>query len=80
MLKFPLLNKYHRKLTFHDKPYLLKFPNPGLYSISLKPIYSLGQPTRSMDEEDFERFFNLGDSIKAKNHIGQKGLGTKTFF
>lgn len=29
---------------------------------------------------EFERFFNLGDSLKAKNYIGQKGLGTKTYF
>jgi len=33
-----------------------------------------------MGEKEFERFFNLGDSLKAQNNIGQKGLGTKTFF
>lgn len=33
-----------------------------------------------MGEQDFERFFNLGDSLKEKNNIGQKGLGTKTYF
>ena len=33
-----------------------------------------------MKEEDFERFFNLGDSLKHGNNIGQKGLGTKTYF
>lgn len=33
-----------------------------------------------MKEEDFERFFNLGDSLKRGNNIGQKGLGTKTYF
>ena len=33
-----------------------------------------------MDESDIERFFNLGDSLKKSNLIGQKGLGTKTYF
>ncbi|MCO5251074.1 MAG: ATP-binding protein [Candidatus Kapabacteria bacterium] len=33
-----------------------------------------------MGVEEFERFFNLGDSQKLKNNIGQKGLGTKTYF
>jgi len=33
-----------------------------------------------MDEGGFERFFNLGDSQKLQNLIGQKGLGTKTYF
>lgn len=33
-----------------------------------------------MDEEGFQRFFNLGDSKKKENLIGQKGLGTKTYF
>jgi hypothetical protein len=33
-----------------------------------------------MNEKDFERFFNLGDSLKQNNNIGQKGLGTKTYF
>ncbi|ABO48847.1 hypothetical protein Dred_0298 [Desulforamulus reducens MI-1] len=35
---------------------------------------------KGMSEEDFERFFNLGDSLKKDNNIGQKGLGTKTYF
>ncbi len=33
-----------------------------------------------MDQEGFQRFFNLGDSLKKENLIGQKGLGTKTYF
>lgn len=33
-----------------------------------------------MGEQEFERFFNLGDSQKLQNNIGQKGLGTKTYF
>jgi hypothetical protein len=33
-----------------------------------------------MGEQEFERFFNLGDSQKLTNNIGQKGLGTKTYF
>jgi len=33
-----------------------------------------------MGEKEFERFFNLGDSQKLQNNIGQKGLGTKTYF
>ena len=33
-----------------------------------------------MAENEFERFFNLGDSKKLIKNIGQKGLGTKTYF
>ena len=33
-----------------------------------------------MGENEFERFFNLGDSQKLQVNIGQKGLGTKTYF
>ncbi|WP_252187648.1 ATP-binding protein [Anaeromonas gelatinilytica] len=33
-----------------------------------------------MNIYDIHRFFNLGDSIKRKPGIGEKGLGTKTFF
>ncbi len=33
-----------------------------------------------MDEAGFQRFFNLGDSLKQENLIGRKGLGTKTYF
>ncbi|MDR5659871.1 ATP-binding protein [Serpentinicella sp. ANB-PHB4] len=33
-----------------------------------------------MDLEDFESFFSLGESRKDNDNIGEKGLGTKTFF
>lgn len=35
---------------------------------------------RGMNLDDIHRFFNLGDSDKSSIGIGEKGLGTKTFF
>ncbi|PRR70603.1 ATP-binding protein [Clostridium thermopalmarium] len=35
---------------------------------------------KGMKIEDIHRFFNLGDSNKASVGIGEKGLGTKTYF
>ena len=43
-------------------------------------IITISDDGTGMDEEGFQRFFNLGDSTKKENLIGQKGLGTKTFF
>ncbi|WP_298836056.1 ATP-binding protein [Clostridium sp.] len=35
---------------------------------------------RGMEINDIHRFFNLEDSIKSATGIGEKGLGTKTYF
>ena len=45
-----------------------------------KIIIEISDDGNGMDEMGFERFFNLGDSQKLQNLIGQKGLGTKTYF
>ncbi len=47
---------------------------------SNKLVVEIADDGNGMDEEGFGRFFNLGDSLKLKNLIGQKGLGTKTYF
>jgi len=43
-------------------------------------ILQISDDGTGMDEDGFARFFNLGDSAKKLNLIGQKGLGTKTYF
>lgn len=45
-----------------------------------KIVIEISDDGNGMDEQGFERFFNLGDSQKLQNLIGQKGLGTKTYF
>lgn len=45
-----------------------------------KIIIEISDDGNGMDDKGFERFFNLGDSQKLQNLIGQKGLGTKTYF
>jgi hypothetical protein len=50
------------------------------YNNSNQFCIELADDGEGMGEIEFERFFNLGDSLKATNNIGQKGLGTKTYF
>ena len=35
---------------------------------------------KGLNMNDIHRFFNIGDSDKARLSIGEKGLGTKIFF
>lgn len=52
----------------------------GRCTQSNKIIIEISDDGDGMNEEGFERFFNLGDSLKLESLIGQKGLGTKTYF
>lgn len=43
-------------------------------------VIEIGDDGNGMDIDGIQRLFNLGDSLKQQNTIGEKGLGTKTYF
>lgn len=45
-----------------------------------KFVLEIQDDGKGMDLNSIQRFFNLGDSKKSPNGIGDKGLGTKTYF
>ncbi|TCO79421.1 ATP-binding protein [Marinisporobacter balticus] len=45
-----------------------------------KFVLEIQDDGKGMNFDNIHKFFNLGDSMKTKLGIGEKGLGTKTFF